>query len=88
MKNLTAVNKNDDDSEAGKVPQAVYCKDQIVVKQANKDIRKRTSEFISKDMDFEHKLDMLTMQQSNQALLRQGTTNSDLDILKDPSIRP
>ena len=42
------------------MPQAVYCKDQIVVKQANKDIRKRTSEFISKDLDFEHKLDMLT----------------------------
>ena len=82
MKNLTSAannnnNKNEqDDSEAGKVlpPQAVFCKDQIIVKQS-KDAGNRTSQAVSHE------------QNELERSLERFTKNSDLDILKDPTIR-
>ena len=54
MKNISQTNE---DNVESKVPQAVYCKDQIVVTQANKDVRKRTSEYISKEISSDKPLD-------------------------------
>ena len=90
MKNLTTAvgnNKNEkDDSETGKVlpPQAVFCKDQIIVKQA-KDAGNRTSQAVSHEQsELDKSLERFSMLQTNNNNL---TKNSDLDILKDPTIR-